>query len=160
MSRDIRQSYLEREGKRAMNWFERKKIVVPIDFSDESRRVIDTALEMVFRPSDIYVVHVAPELGSMALEVVWEPLDDELRRQRIESTFLAEFAEEKYNHLNFHVCFGDPGQQIVEYAEKVGAGAVVMPSHGRSGLGRLLLGSVAERVLRLAKCPVLVLKAA
>ena len=160
MSREIRRSYLELEGKRAMNWFEGKKIVVPIDFGDESRRAIDTALDMVFRPSDIYVVHVAPELGSMALEVVWEPLDDDLRRQRIESTFLSEFSEDKYNHLNFHVCFGDPGQQIAEYAERIDAGAVVMPSHGRSGLGRIFLGSVAERVLRLAKCPVLVLKTA
>ena len=141
-----------------MNWFAGKKIVVPIDFSDESRRALDRALEMTFHPSDVYVVHVAPELGSMALEVVWEPLDDHLRRQRIEATFLEEFSDSKYNNVNFHVSFGDPGQQIAEYAEKLGAGVVVMPSHGHTGLRRLLLGSVAERVLRLATCPVLVLK--
>jgi nucleotide-binding universal stress UspA family protein len=56
------------------------------------------------------------------------------------------------------VAFGDPGQRITAYAEEVGADVIVMPSHGRTGLKRLLLGSVAERVLRLAHCPVLVLK--
>ena len=58
----------------------------------------------------------------------------------------------------FQVQFGDPGHGITDYAEEVGADVIVMPSHGRTGLRRLLIGSVAERVLRLAHCPVLVLR--
>ena len=53
---------------------------------------------------------------------------------------------------------GDPGKEIVDLAESLRANMIIMPSHGRKGLSRLLLGSVAERVLRLASCPVLILR--
>ena len=141
-----------------MNWFEGKKIVVPIDFGDESRVAIDAALSMVFRPSDIHVIHVAPDLTAMAPEVVWQEISDEARRSNIENSFQREFSEDRYHNLSFKVLFGDAGHRIVDYAQDVGADVIVMPSHGRTGLQRWLIGSVAERVLRLAKCPVLVLK--
>ena len=54
---------------------------------------------------------------------------------------------------------GDVPAQIVEVAQETGADLIVMGTHGRTGLGRLLLGSVAEQVLRSAPCPVLTLKA-
>ena len=54
--------------------------------------------------------------------------------------------------------FGDPGHQIAQYAEEAKADLIVLPSHGRSGLQRLLIGSVAERVVRHAPCPVLVVR--
>jgi len=60
--------------------------------------------------------------------------------------------------LKIEVRFGDPGHEIVEYAREIEAGLVVMASHGQSALRHLLIGSVAERVVRLAHCPVLVLK--
>ena len=53
---------------------------------------------------------------------------------------------------------GDPGSEITKLAKEVGAHLIIMPSHGRTGISRLLLGSVAERVLRLSHCPVLVLR--
>jgi nucleotide-binding universal stress UspA family protein len=46
----------------------------------------------------------------------------------------------------------------VDRAEAIDAELIIVPSHGRSGFSRLLLGSVAERIVRLAKCPVLILK--
>jgi nucleotide-binding universal stress UspA family protein len=55
---------------------------------------------------------------------------------------------------------GNPGIVISDYAKQSGAELVVMPSHGHHGLRRILLGSVAERVLRHAECPVLVLRRA
>ncbi len=51
-----------------------------------------------------------------------------------------------------------PGEAIAEHATKISADLVVVGSHGRTGLRRILLGSVAERVVRLAKCPVLVVR--
>ncbi len=54
--------------------------------------------------------------------------------------------------------FGDPGHEIARYAEQISAGLIVVSSHGTSGLERLLIGSVADRVVRLARCAVLVLK--
>ena len=50
------------------------------------------------------------------------------------------------------------GEAIAEYAEKVKADLVIVGSHGRTGLRRILLGSVAERVVRLAPCAVLVVR--
>ena len=54
--------------------------------------------------------------------------------------------------------FGDPLRLIVSYAEEHGVDAVVIGSHGRDGVSRLALGSVAERVVRLAPMPVVVVK--
>jgi nucleotide-binding universal stress UspA family protein len=54
---------------------------------------------------------------------------------------------------------GDPVAEIVRLARERGADLIVMGTHGRTGLGRLLMGSVAEQVLRKAPCPVLTLKA-
>jgi len=53
---------------------------------------------------------------------------------------------------------GDPATVILEVAEETGAGLIVMGTHGRTGLGRLVMGSVAEQVLRTAPCPVLTVR--
>ncbi len=53
---------------------------------------------------------------------------------------------------------GNPGLEIADYATQLGADLIVISSHGYHGLKRLLLGSVAERVIRHAECPVLVLR--
>ena len=53
----------------------------------------------------------------------------------------------------------DPAAALLDFARKCGADLIVMGSHGRTGLGRLLLGSVAEKVIGAAICPVLVVKA-
>jgi nucleotide-binding universal stress UspA family protein len=71
-------------------------------------------------------------------------------RQRLSSS--------RYAGIHVTVAIGDAGHEIVALAEKVHADLLVMPSHGRTGLKRLLIGSVAERVVRLAHCPVLVLR--
>jgi nucleotide-binding universal stress UspA family protein len=139
-------------------WFEGKTAVVPIDFGDLSKKAVDTALEIVFRPADIHVIHVAPDLAVMAPEVVWQEVSDETRCANIEENFHRVFSDEKYRHVKFHVAFGDPGHQITDYAQEIGADMILIPSHGRTGIQRLFMGSVAERVIRLAHCPVLVLK--
>jgi nucleotide-binding universal stress UspA family protein len=53
---------------------------------------------------------------------------------------------------------GDPADAIIQAAEKEDADLIVMGTHGRTGLTRLLMGSVAEAVVRKAKCPVLTIK--
>jgi len=141
-----------------MNWFDGKKVLVPIDFGEESQKAIDASLQMAASTSNVYVVHVSPDLTVSSPEVVWETLTDDVRRDNLEKAFHKQFAAAKYHDLNFHVLFGDPGHGITAYAEEIEADVIVMPSHGRTGLKRLLIGSVAERVLRLAHCPVLVLR--
>ncbi len=141
-----------------MNWFDNKKLLVPIDFGEGSQKAIDAALQMSTSTSNVYVVHVAPDLTVSSPEVVWDTLSDEVREENIEKAFHEQFAAAKYHDVHFHVLFGDPGHSIAAYAEELQADVVVMPSHGRTGLKRLLIGSVAERVVRLAHCPVLVLR--
>ena len=141
-----------------MNWFTGKKILVPLDFSDESCQAVDTALEIATTAADVHAVHVAPDLAVSSPEVVWEVHTDEVRRENIEKAFRNEFAADKYRELSLFVAFGDPGHGIVDYAEQIATDLIVMPSHGRMGLRRLLIGSVTERVMRLAHCPVLVLR--
>ena len=99
-----------------MNWFEEKKIVVPIDFGEQSQAAVDESLNMAFRPSDIHVIHVLPDLGTMAPEVIWQEVSDASRRSSIESNFRKQFSGDKYRNLSFHVAFGDPGHRIAEYA--------------------------------------------
>ncbi len=61
--------------------------------------------------------------------------------------------------VEYRVVEGDPAAQIVYAAKELNASLIVMGTHGRTGLGRLLMGSVAETVSRQAPCPVLTLKA-
>lgn len=60
-----------------------------------------------------------------------------------------------YEH---RLVIGDPATEIVEAAKQVGADMIVMSTHGRTGLGRLLMGSVAEAVVRRSPCPVFTFK--
>lgn len=141
-----------------MNLFANLPLVVPVDFSDECDRAVSAAIQIASSPTGITLVHVLPPLGAM------EPLaafavDDAERTESILGAFGRHFADPKYRGVKFHVSFGDAGQEICAFAKEVGAGLIVMPSHGRTGLAHLLIGSVAERVVRLAPCPVLVLRA-
>jgi nucleotide-binding universal stress UspA family protein len=142
-----------------MKWLPRETVVVPVDFSEDALSAFQTAREMVKDPAHLHAIHVLPLLEVTDPGVIWETIDDEGRRQHAEAALRAELnklgAEEE---VHVAIRFGDPGHEIVGYAEEVDAGLVVVSSHGQSGLRRLLLGSVAERVVRLAHCPVLVLK--
>jgi nucleotide-binding universal stress UspA family protein len=63
-----------------------------------------------------------------------------------------------FGDVPFGVLIGNAGSEITEYARNVGAGLIVIPSHGRGPIRRLLLGSTTDRVVHLAHCPILVLK--
>ena len=56
------------------------------------------------------------------------------------------------------MAIGTPGLEILDYAQEKKVELIVIPSHGHTGIGRFLLGSVAERVVRYSHCPVLVLR--
>jgi len=143
-----------------MAWLPKAHVVVPVDFSDESFAAINTALDLVKTPDSVHVVHVLPELSATEPGVVWETVDDSSRMDHAEDALRARLKSEsdKYDQIDVAVAIGDPGHEIAEFASNVDAEVIVLPCHGRTGLKRLLVGSVAERVVRLAHCPVLVLK--
>ncbi|MCE9545228.1 MAG: universal stress protein [Planctomycetia bacterium] len=141
-----------------MGWLPKQNVVVPIDFSDDSLAAIDTALELVESASRVHVIHVLPVLAATEPGVIWETVDDDSRRKHVEEALRQRLSKETYGSLDVVVAIGDPGEEVSEFAASVNAELIVMPSHGRTGIKRLLIGSVAERVVRLAHCPVLVLK--
>jgi nucleotide-binding universal stress UspA family protein len=141
-----------------MSWFPKKCVVVPFDFSERSAQALDIARDLVGDLTQIHIIHVLPTLTVSEPGVTWDVIDNEARARDAEKAFKEGFAAGPFHKSNFHVAFGDPGSEIVAYAERLKADLIVMPSHGRSGLTRLLIGSVAERVSRLAHCPVLILR--
>ncbi len=141
-----------------MSWFPKQKVVVPIDFSDESIAAVNTALELVTQPDHLHVVHVLETLSAMEPGMVWASIDDETRENKIRKMMSERFDDPKYEGLQMEVLVGDPGHEIAGHAKNLNAELIVMPSHGRRGISHLLIGSVAERVIRLAHCPVLILR--
>jgi len=141
-----------------MNWLCQPPIVVPFDFSDASRDAVDRAASLLGTCEGIHVIHVLGELSPADPGEVWQTVDENTRTHHATQAIRKEFSEPKYESLRIVIAFGDPGHQIVEFAGEVGASAIVLPSHGRSTIMRVLVGSVADRVVRLAQCPVLVLK--
>jgi nucleotide-binding universal stress UspA family protein len=141
-----------------MGWLPKNCVVVPFDFSEPSDPGLESAQVFVASVAGLHVVHVLPTIELAEPGVIWETIDDDARRRHAEAAFRERFAKTPFEKVDFQVRFGDPGREIAVFAEKVHADLIVMPSHGRTGLSRLFIGSVAERVVRLAHCPVLILK--
>lgn len=141
-----------------MSWLPKSKIIVPVDFSGESEQAIQTALEMVEDPANVHLVHVLSPLDTVSPGVVWGDITDESREQAVHECFEKFLEERNISGVTTVVRFGNPGLEIAEYAEQSAADLVIIPSHGYQGVKRMLLGSVAERVIRHVPCSVLVLR--
>jgi nucleotide-binding universal stress UspA family protein len=139
-----------------------RRILCPIDFSDFSRRAFDHAVAIArWYGSTIRVLHVS----AIAPVVVYAPgpapvptavLTREDRDQLLAS--MQQFAETEADSdvsLEFEITEGHAAAEILSSAGSPATDLIVMGTHGRSGFERLLLGSVAEKVLRKAACPVL-----
>ena len=85
-------------------------------------------------------------------------LDDAEKEGKEKLSALLTAQEREQLDLTSYVGFGAPADQIVEYAEKNNIDLIVMGTHGRSGIEKMWLGSVTEKVLRHAHCPVLVVR--
>ena len=142
-----------------MAWETQKPVIVPIDFSGMSVEAVETALQLASDPDNVHVVHVVPVLDHISPDREdWTIPGDEERRDLAKQHFSRFLDEHGFRNLREVVLDGDPGSVIAEYAAEKKAGVIVIPSHGYHGLKRILLGSVAERVVQLADCPVLILR--
>jgi nucleotide-binding universal stress UspA family protein len=141
-----------------MPWFPKQKVVVPIDFSDESFTALATALELVDNSENVLVVHALQDLSPMEPGEIWGTIDHETRIRHTMKALRERLAEKGHDDVATDVVIGDPGHEIADLAAREKADLIVLTSHGRTGLKHLLIGSVAERVIRLAHCPVLVLR--
>ena len=142
-----------------MKTFSESKVVVPWDFSDMSVEALTVARSLVNSATQLHVIHVdtlvipAGDPGS-----IYGVVSQDTQRENLVRAFRERAAGEDLAEVDFEVRFGDPGSEVTKYAHQVGADLIVVSSHGRTGLSRLLIGSVAERIVRLAHCPVLVLR--
>lgn len=139
-----------------------KDIVVPTDFSDFSLSALDVAASE-FPGATLHVVHVLPSLYAGAPELSFG-LAEEAQRRESTARALRDLTAERglTDRARVHVLgpyIGNPASEIARLATELSAGLIVVPSHGRTGLQRLALGSAAEVLVRLAHCPVLVLRA-
>ena len=143
------------------DYFANKTIVLPFDFSDESKSAIEDALTMAHATTRLCALHVMLPLNFYITPV--EPgtiLDWGSDEERAKRT-LAKMKEQihfPHHQIECAIKVGDPGLKIVDYAKKIGADIIVIPSHGQTGVKRMLLGSVSERVARHAECPVMILR--
>jgi nucleotide-binding universal stress UspA family protein len=141
-----------------MSWSIDKPIVGPVDFSEHSIAALKRAATLAGRPENLHVLHVLPFLIPTEPGVVWATVDDAHRIQHALENLRESVGKLELGTLELEVRLGDPGQIACDRAEELAAELIVVGSHGRTGLTRMLLGSVAERVVRLAHCPVLVVK--
>lgn len=143
-----------------------KRILCAVDFSAHSRRALDHAVAIArwyeARVTALYVFSTAPLAAVGPGALAFEPLVlTDTDRERLVSD-VREFAAAESAPgvaIDAAVREGFPATEIVEYARTIDADLLVLGTHGRSGVERLLLGSVAERVLRRAGCPVLTVPA-
>ncbi|GAB5402562.1 MAG: universal stress protein [Aureliella sp.] len=141
-----------------MPWSITKPIVVPFDFSDHALEAVDKAVQLAESPNQIHILHVLPFMIPTEPGVVWATVDDNSRITHALESMRDALPVAEYGELQLDVRLGDPGQIVADRADELQAELVVVGSHGRTGLSRLVLGSVAERVTRLAHCAVIVVK--
>ncbi len=145
-----------------MKKFEPKKILVPVDFSDFSQDALKTAAEIAeLRHAKITVMHVMVEpQTSVPYEVYidWQKVKGDMKVDA--EKLLGEITEKAgINGMTERVLvWGEPSNVIAETAQNENFDLIVMATHGRTGLTRLFLGSVAEKVIRHSPCPVLVMR--
>jgi nucleotide-binding universal stress UspA family protein len=146
-----------------------KRIVAPIDFSDNTEMIASTAaciagkfsadLDLIFVAESFedYTAFRTPPANLLSLK---EELLDSAKEQM--NAFIKKH-KEKFNALgvstiNGLVLSGDIAEKIINYAGEANEQIIVMGTHGYKGFNRLVFGSVAEKVVKTARCPVMTIK--
>jgi nucleotide-binding universal stress UspA family protein len=143
-----------------------RKILVPTDFDLAADAALDYARELAVRfDAAVHVLHVADNVylrtfGAESAAVMAPQLQAEIEeaaRKRLDDLVAARGASNRPLTTSLATSAA-PAFAIVEYAKEHAVDLIVMGTHGRGPLGHLVLGNVAERVVRLAPCPVLTLR--
>ena len=138
-----------------------RRILVPVDFSDVSHRAIQHAKELAMTyGARLDLLHVVEEIALPAAYgmepvnlVIPEVVENSERA-------LADMAREEigYEHIVVHALTGYAVSTILDFADENDIDLMVIATHGRTGIDRVLMGSVAEKVVRRAPCPVFTVK--
>jgi nucleotide-binding universal stress UspA family protein len=144
-----------------------RHMLAPTDFSEYSKQAVVSALELArtfgAKLTILHVVELPPSPAEgyvpPAVNATWPTFLDDLKRQATQD--LAQVvpeAESSDVEVVRLVAVGSPHRKIIDTAEAAQVDLIVMATAGRSGFSRLIMGSIAERVLRTATCPVLTIR--
>ncbi|MBU0741362.1 universal stress protein [bacterium] len=143
-----------------------RRILCPTDFSEPSRKAIELARSLAVQfGAELRIMHcVEPvtihgptiDMGAPSSAFDVAGYQDLILKQAEESlrALGAELSSRELE-VSIHLARGKPGEEIAAHAEDFGADLVIIATHGESGWRRFLFGSVAEKVMRTARCPVL-----
>lgn len=140
-----------------------RRLLVPVDFSDSSACALRHAVKLAAESGgSLIIVHVVPaDYGLLGIgRDESRDLDRSLQRQAADR--LHAFADEHVGHnvaADLEVRIGRPAEEIIAAVNESECDAIVLSTHGLSGLDRYLIGSVADRVARLASCPIFLIPA-
>ena len=143
-------------------------ILLPTDFSDCAAAALEYACDLAQRYdaklSMLHVIHdptlEVPDFGmGLAFPGYVENLPDR-RKKVVEAANdalknLSDACPQHSTAIEYHIKFGQPFKEVLKLAEEDSVDLIVMGTHGRAGLSHILLGSVAERVIQKANCPVM-----
>jgi len=141
------------------------RILVPVDFSEHAGRALDHAKTLAEKfNASLHLLTVVPDPYVLPNPGPWYvplPVDYAEGLQKDADAQLRGLlvpAEQTKYRAEFVVLFGDPSSEIVDYVKRASIDLIVMGTHGRGGLAHAVLGSVAEKVVRTASCPVLTVR--
>jgi len=140
-----------------------KTILVPTDFSENAEQALDYAVALAAKlDAKVHLINVIgmQMLGAeYGIAVTQSMVEDIMRGNQtaLDNLVAARAAKASFGPAELE--FGDARAVIQATAQKINADLIVMGTHGRRGMSRLLLGSVAESVVRTAPCPVLLVRA-
>jgi len=141
-------------------------IIWPTDFSEHSDDALKTALDFAKHfDAELHAVHVIeslPVMGATGAQLAFNVADyREHLEKEAESRLKSELEEKVPNSIksHHHVLHGMPADRITEFACKMDKALIVISTHGQTGFRHFIHGSVAERVVRFATCPVLSMRA-
>lgn len=142
--------------------FRIKKIMVPTDFSSHSQYASKYAAKLAEQfGAEIHLVHIVEALPVVYYEGTVFTEESEARLVESARKLLHKQPESPWSEgtkVIHEVIQGTPMNEIVAYAKKNEIDLIVAGTHGRTGVGHLLLGSVAEKIVRSAPCPVLTVR--
>lgn len=135
------------------------RILVAYDGSDPAKKAYDSALDLAQKyQAEVWVLTVARP-PDFAEDVETEAILEGSRKHhhRLLAQLKQQSADSKL-HIHFEVAVGHPAEQIIRHAEQHGANLIVMGHRGKTLFERWRLGSISQRVLQYAHCPVLVVR--
>lgn len=136
-----------------------KHILVPTDFGEPASRALESAIAVAEKfDARLTLLHASwlpPSMVTPYAEGIYWPTGDVTKAAQKELDATLAKARERYSKAEGVVLGGEPWQVILDTARERACDLIVMGTHGRHGLSRVFLGSVAEKVVRLSPVPVL-----